>query len=206
MKLIIILGEISGIFSIIYENILFKGKLGMNIEQLKYPIGKFKMQDIVTSETIEKFISVIELFPARLKAEVENLTNEQLDTPYRTDGWTIRQVVNHCADSHMNGLTRHKLLLTEDKPTIKPYMENLWAELADSKAMPIDPALQIIEGVHKRWTVLLKSLSKDDMKRTYIHPEHRKEFTFTESIALYAWHCNHHLAHITELKKRRNWS
>jgi hypothetical protein len=177
----------------------------MNIEQMKYPIGKFKMPDIVTSDIIEKFISVIESFPARLKAEVENLTDGQLDTPYRPDGWTIRQVVNHCADSHMNGLARHKLLLTEDKPVIKPYLENRWAELADSKSMPIEPALQILDGVHKRWTVLLKSLSQDDLKRIYIHPEHGKEFQLEESIALYAWHCSHHLAHITELKKRGNW-
>lgn len=177
----------------------------MNIEQMKYPIGKFKMPDIVTSEVIGKFILVIELFPARLKSEVENLTDEQLDTPYRPDGWTIRQVVNHCADSHMNGLIRHKLLLTEDKPTIKPYMENLWAELVDSKTMPIESALQIIVGVHKRWTILLKSLSKDELKRAYIHPEHGKEFQLEESIGLYVWHCNHHLAHITELKKRKGW-
>ena len=119
---------------------------------------------------MSKYISDIESFPARLTAEVENLTDEQLDTPYRPDGWTIRQVVNHCADSHMNGLIRHKLLLTENKPTIKPYIENLWAELPDSKSMPIESAIQILLGVHKRWTVLLKSLSKDDLKRTYIHP------------------------------------
>jgi hypothetical protein len=177
----------------------------MNIEQMKYPIGKFKMPDIVTSEEIEKFILVIESFPARLKVEVENLTDEQLDTPYRLDGWTIRQVVNHCADSHMNGLTRHKLLLTENKPTIKPYMEDRWAELTDSKTMPIESALQILDGVHKRWTVLLKSLGGSDLKRSYIHPEHGKEFQLKESISLYAWHCNHHLAHITELKKHKAW-
>ncbi|NWF88791.1 MAG: putative metal-dependent hydrolase [Ignavibacteriaceae bacterium] len=177
----------------------------MNIEQMKYPIGKFKLPDIITTEIIEKFILVIESFPARLKAEVENLNEEELDTPYRPEGWTIRQVVNHCADSHMNGLIRHKLLLTEDKPTIKPYMEDRWAELADSKTMPIASALLILDGVHKRWTVLLKSLNQDDLKRIYIHPEHGKEFPLEESIALYAWHCNHHLAHITELKKRKNW-
>lgn len=172
---------------------------------MKYPIEKFKLPDMVTSEVIGKFILVIESFPARLKAEVEKLTDEQLDTPYRPDGWTIRQVVNHCADSHMNGLIRHKLLLTEDKPTIKPYMEDRWAELVDSKTMPIASALQILDGVHKRWTILLKSLSDSDLKRIYIHPEHVKEFQLEESIALYAWHCNHHLAHITELKKRKGW-
>jgi hypothetical protein len=177
----------------------------MNLEELKYPIGKFKKHDTITSEMLRKFIADIESFPKRLRAEVENLTDEQLDTPYRPNGWIIRQVVNHCADSHMNGFIRHKLLLTENKPTIKPYFENLWAELPDSKSMPIESALQILDGGHKRWTVLLKSLGQDDLKRIYIHPEHGKEFQLEESIALYAWHCNHHLAHITELKKRKNW-
>lgn len=177
----------------------------MTSEQLRFPIGGFMKPDKLTSEILSEYISDIEFFPARLKAEVENLTDEQLDTHYRPDGWTIRQVVNHCADSHMNGLIRHKLLLTENKPTIKPYLENLWAELPDSKSMPIESALQILDGVHKRWTVLLKSLSQDDLKRIYIHPEYGKEFQLDESIALYAWHCNHHLAHITGLKKRKNW-
>ena len=113
----------------------------MNLEEMKYPIGQFKMPDLVTPEILGKYITDIESFPKRLRAEVENLTDEQLDTPYRPDGWTIRQVVNHCADSHMNGLARLKLSLTEDKPTIKPYLENCWTELADSKTMPIEPAL-----------------------------------------------------------------
>jgi len=177
----------------------------MNLEELKYPIGKFKTPDTITSEILTKYISDIESFPQKLRAEVENLTDEQLDTPYRPDGWTIRQVVNHCADSHMNGLIRHKLLLTENKPIIKPYMEDRWAELADSKTMPIASALQIVDGVHKRWTVLLKSIRGSDLKRTYIHPEHGKEFQLEESIALYAWHCNHHFAHITGLKMRKHW-
>ena len=177
----------------------------MNLEEMKFPIGQFKMPDLVTPEIIGKYITDIESFPKRLRAEVENLTDEQLDTPYRPDGWTIRQVVNHCADSHMNGLARLKLALTEDKPTIKPYFENRWAELADSKTIPIEPALLILDGLHNRWAILLKALSEDDLKRIYIHPEHGKEFRLEESIGLYAWHCNHHLAHITELKKRKNW-
>ena len=177
----------------------------MNIEQLKYPIGKFKMPDTVTSETIEKFILVIESFPARLKTEVENLTDEQLDTPYRPEGWTIRQVVNHCADSHMNALIRFKLALTEDKPTITPYFEERWAELADSKTMPIESSLIILDGLHQRWIFLLKSLTEDDLKKSYLHPQNGREYRLEENMGLYAWHCNHHLAHITELKKRRNW-
>ena len=177
----------------------------MNLEEMKYPIGQFKMPDLVTPEILGKYITDIESFPKRLRAEVENLTDEQLDTPYRPDGWNIRQVVNHCADSHMNGLARLKLALTEDKPTIKPYFENRWAELADSKTIPIEPALLILDGLHKRWAILLKALTEDDLKRIYIHPEHGREFRLEESIGLYAWHCNHHLAHITELKKRMKW-
>ena len=177
----------------------------MNLEEMKYPIGQFKMPDLVTPEILGKYITDIKSFPKRLRAEVENLTDEQLDTPYRPDGWTIRQVVNHCADSHMNGLARLKLALTEDKPTIKPYLENRWAELADSKTMTIEPALLMLNGLHKRWTILLKTLTEDDLKRIYIHPEHGREFRLEESIGLYAWHCNHHLAHITELKKRMKW-
>jgi uncharacterized damage-inducible protein DinB len=163
------------------------------------------MPDLVTPEALGKYIADIESFPTKLRAEVENLTDEQLDTPYRPDGWTIRQVVNHCADSHMNGLARLKLALTEDKPTIKLYLENRWAELADSKTMTIEPALLMLDGLHKRWATLLKSLTEDDLTRIYIHPEHGREFRLEESIGLYAWHCNHHLAHITELKKRMKW-
>jgi hypothetical protein len=177
----------------------------MNLEKLKYPIGKYKKPDTLTTEILYNYITDIESFPERLRVEVENLTDEHLDTQYRPNGWTIRQVVNHCADSHMNGLARLKLALTEDKPTIKPYMETLWAELPDSKTIPIEPALHILDGLHKRWAVLLKSLSQDDLKRIYIHPEHGREFQLEESIGLYAWHCSHHLAHITELKKRMNW-
>lgn len=178
----------------------------MNIEALRYPIGEFKKPEKLTSEILGKYISDIESFPKRLRPEVENLTDEQLDTPYRPDGWTIRQVVNHCADSHMNALIRFKLAITEDQPTIKPYFEKRWAELADSKTMTIEPALLILDGLHKRWTVLLESFSEDDLKRSYMHPEHAREVRLDESIGLYAWHCNHHLKHITELKKRRNWS
>jgi hypothetical protein len=177
----------------------------MNLEEMKYPIGRFKMPSLAKPETLDKYIADIESFPNRLKAEVEILADEQLDTPYRPDGWTIRQVVNHCADSHMNGLARLKLALTEDKPTIKPYFENRWAELADSKTMPIEAALLMLDGLHKRWAILLRSLTENDLKRIYIHPEHGKEFRLEESIGLYAWHCNHHLAHITELKKRMSW-
>ncbi|MBA3665336.1 MAG: putative metal-dependent hydrolase, partial [Bacteroidetes bacterium] len=173
----------------------------VTLEQLKYPIGKFVAPATYSAEFISECISEIEKFPSLLKKEVSNLSDEQLDTPYRPEGWTIRQVVHHCADSHMNGLTRFKLTLTEDLPTIKPYRENLFAELADTLTMGIPPSLIAIEGIHARWAVLLKSLNDTHFHRKYIHPEYKKEFSLHEATALYSWHCKHHLAHITSLKK-----
>ncbi len=177
----------------------------MVTEQDKYPIGKFVRPTDVSEQDIDNHISNIQTFPARLKAEVINLSDEQLDTPYREDGWTIRQVVNHVSDSHSNALIRFKLALTEDKPTIKPYMEDRWAELADSKTISIGPALTMIDGIHQRWAVLLKSMSENAFQRKFIHPEHGNEMTLYVTLALYSWHSNHHLAHITTLKKTKNW-
>jgi hypothetical protein len=177
----------------------------MTIEQLKYPIGKFVKPDSYTSQVLHQYIRDIELFPSRLRAEVEQLTDEQLNTPYRPDGWTIRQVVHHCADSHMNSFIRFKLALTEETPTIKPYFEDRWAELADSKTMAIEPALRLLEGLHQRWVVILQSLSEKDFEKKFVHPERLKEIRLNETLGLYAWHCHHHLAHITTLKKTRHW-
>ena len=174
-------------------------------EELKYPIGKFVKTDKLTPSLLAEYINEIETFPAKLSKELRGLTEEQLDTKYRSEGWTIRQVVNHCADSHMNSLVRFKLALTEDKPTIKPYLQAGWAELADSKSMPIESALKTLEGLHQRWTVLLKSLTEKDLNSVFIHPEQGREIKLDETIALYAWHCRHHLAHITSLKKRKQW-
>ena len=175
------------------------------LDSLRFPIGKFEAPTVLTQEIIDRYVKDIETFPARLKQAVIGLNDAQLDTPYRPDGWTIRQVVNHCADSHMNSLIRFKLALTEEEPTIKPYYEERWAELADSKTMPIAPALSLLEGLHQRWTVLLKSLGSEDLAKTFIHPEHGKRFRLDENIGVYAWHGNHHLAHITTLKKSMNW-
>jgi len=177
----------------------------MTLEELKYPIGKFEKPTTITKEILSKWIDAISSFPTKLKKEVDHLTDAQLDTQYRPGGWTIRQVVHHCADSHMNSLTRLKLALTEDQPTIKPYYEERWAELADSKNMPVAPALKMLEGIHERWTVLLNQLTEEQNQREFIHPEHGKTFRIDENIGVYAWHCNHHLAHITEAKKRNNW-
>lgn len=175
------------------------------MEHLKYPIGRLIIPEEITAQLIVKGTLDIATFPERLSAEVLDLSDEQLDTPYRPEGWTIRQVVHHCSDSHMNSIIRFKLALTEDKPTIRPYYEERWAELADSKSLDIAPALELLRGVHLRLSVLLHSLTETELKRTFIHPEHNQEFTLKESILNYAWHSNHHLAHITSLKKREGW-
>jgi hypothetical protein len=177
----------------------------LNLEKLKYPIGKFEAPIIYTEAILAKAISDIASFPQRLKSAVHHLSNTQLDTPYRPEGWTIRQVVHHCADSHMNCYIRIKWTLTEDQPTIKFYYENLWSEGIDNKTMPIAPTLLLLEGLHYRLAFVMKSLSLNDLERIYIHPEHNREFQLKELICLYAWHSNHHLAHITELKKGENW-
>lgn len=177
----------------------------MTIEELKFPIGQFVKPEKITTDILKAYIVDIATFPERLRKEVEQLTELQLDTPYRADGWTIRQVINHCADSHMNSLVRFKLALTEDKPIIKPYFEERWAELADSKNMPIGPALNMLDGIHQRWTVLLNNLTNEQLERSFIHPERGKEFRLDENIGIYAWHCNHHLSHITTLKSRMGW-
>lgn len=175
------------------------------VGNLKYPIGKFETPITITGEQITEWIEVIATFPSRLESEVKLLTEEQLDTPYRPDGWTIRQVVHHCADSHMNSFIRLKLTLTENEPTIKPYDEASWATLSDSIHMPIAPSLKMIEGIHERWTVLLKGLTDEQYELQFIHPDHVAKIRLDEYIGMYAWHSNHHLAHITTTKKRNNW-
>ncbi|RZM24320.1 MAG: putative metal-dependent hydrolase, partial [Pedobacter sp.] len=151
------------------------------------------------------FIMEIEQLPNELKKEVNTLNKEQLDTQYRPEGWTVRQVVHHLADSHMNSYIRCKLALTEDSPTIKPYFEERWAELEDGKNAAIDSSLQLLEGLHLRWSALLKSLTEQDLTKTFVHPEHGKTIQLLEVVALYAHHGRHHLAQITELKKRKGW-
>lgn len=175
------------------------------LNRLKFPIGKFVKPENLSKEILDVFIADITSFPNRLEEAVRKLSNEQLDTIYRPGGWTVRQVVNHCADSHMNSLTRFKLALTEDKPVIKPYFEERWAELSDSKSIDIQPALLMLKGIHARWSVLLNSLTAEDLKKSFVHPEHGKEFRLDENLGIYAWHCNHHLAHITTLKKSKGW-
>lgn len=174
------------------------------MENLKYPIGQFKALENYSNEDLENYISIIESFPKRLKLELENLTAVQLDVPYRPDGWSVIQVVNHCADSHMNALIRVKVALTEETPIIKPYRQELWAELPDG-SMPIHFSLNILEGVHARWVKILRSLDEKQWKRGFIHPEKGKELSLKEAAASYSWHCEHHLAHVTNLKKLMLW-
>lgn len=172
-------------------------------EDLRYPVGKFDSDLEVTPEMRQKFIRTISDLPEKLKEAVKNLDDEQLDTPYRHEGWTVRQVVHHIADSHLNCLCRFKLALTEDFPTIRPYYEDRWAELEDSK-LPLEPSLKIIEGVHSRWSELLNSMTDEDFQRKLNHPE-SGEWDLDKLLGLYDWHSRHHLAHITKLAVRENW-
>ncbi|MGD6845391.1 YfiT family bacillithiol transferase [Bacillus infantis] len=170
---------------------------------LKYPIGNFQFDGEITNSVIRDWIDEIEHLPRLLRDAVKDLDDEQLDTPYRTGGWTVRQVIHHLADSHMNAYVRFKLALTETKPVIKPYDETKWADLSDYK-LPIDISLSLLEALHKRWTDLLRSLIPADMEKTFIHP-YSGEVTVSKNIGIYAWHGRHHLAHITSLCNRKGW-
>jgi hypothetical protein len=152
---------------------------------------------------VDDWIDQIDQLPSRVKNEIEYLGKEELEFRYRPEGWTIRQVIHHLADSHMNSFMRFKLTLTESSPTIKPYFENLWAELPDAKDTPVTCSISIIEGLHKRWVYLLKSLNDDQFNLEFIHPEYNKTYKLFVATALYAWHCNHHLGHIKQAKSRK---
>lgn len=175
------------------------------LEQLKYPIGKFDCPNNITEEQIESWISILEHFPNRLENLVMDLTDKQLGTPYRPDGWTIRQVVHHLSDSHHHSYTRFKWALTEEKPVIKAYNEQDWAELQDAKTAPIEMSLQHLRAIHYKLVYLLKSLTQDDLNRYFIHPETNEEVILKQNIGIYAWHSNHHYAHIENLLKRKGW-
>lgn len=168
----------------------------MNREKLRFPIGEFEVPKTIIPEQVEDWKKDIASFPSEISALTKSLSNTELKYKYRPDGWSIQQLVHHCADSHLNGFIRHKLTLTEDTPQIKPYIEFKWAEMPDTLNVNIDESLKIIEGVHHRWTMLLNSLSNADLEREYIHPEYGIHFSLGQSIYNYAWHCKHHLAHI----------
>jgi len=170
---------------------------------LQYPIGKFHRHGALTDELRARYIEQIEILPGRLRDAVSGLNEKQLETPYRPGGWTVRQVVHHVADSHMNAFVRFKLALTEDEPTIKTYEESLWAHLADAK-LPVEPSLALLENLHTRWVVLLKSLGEAEWKRRFVHPA-LGPMSLDQTLALYAWHGRHHVAHVTSLREREGW-
>jgi hypothetical protein len=172
---------------------------------LRYPIGKFRWQEApVTDEQRRQLIQDIAEAPSRLRAVVNGLSAQQLDTPYRPEGWTVRQVVHHLPDSHLNAYVRFKLALTEDEPTVRTYKQDCWAELADSRGPDVETSLALLECLHRRWATLLTSLDPADFSRAFRHPE-LGLVTLDRSLALYAWHGKHHVAHVTSLRKRLGW-
>jgi uncharacterized damage-inducible protein DinB len=171
---------------------------------LRYPIGPFKMDENITGEKQQLFIDQIAETPSRLRAAVDGLTVPQLDTPYRPEGWTVRQVVHHLPDSHLNSYIRFKLALTEEEPTIKPYREDRWAQLEDARTAPIATSLSLLESLHSRWVLLLRSLTPADFVRTFQHPE-MGIVSLEQNLCLYAWHGRHHVAQITSLRERMRW-
>jgi len=174
------------------------------MEDLRFPVGKFHYDQSPSPGQKQAFLDEIAQTPNKLRSAVTGLTDPQLDTPYRPGGWTVRQVVHHVPDSHLNSYTRFKLALTEEEPTIKTYAEDRWAELADSKATPIEVSLALLDSLHDRWVRLLRSLTPEQWKRTFRHPEFGP-MTLEKTLAMYAWHGRHHVAHITELRKRMSW-
>jgi hypothetical protein len=171
---------------------------------LSYPIGKFTFPQSTTPHQRQEWIAEIADAPAKLRAAVAGLTPEQLDTPYRPDGWTVRQVVHHVPESHMNAFIRFKLALTEDEPTVKPYDEAAWAKLPDVEATPIEISLTMLDVLHDRWVRLLEAMSDADFARTFRHPQ-LGLVRLEGNLALYAWHGKHHVAHITSLRDRMKW-
>lgn len=175
------------------------------MDDLRYPVGNNSFDAIVDESDYPQLIQTIADAPKVLREAVEKLSDAQLDTPYRDGGWTVRQVVHHLGDSHMNAFCRLKLALTEDKPTIKPYDEAAWAELPDAKA-PVEVSLLLLESLHDRWVRIWKAVPAADFKtRGFVHPEHKRFVSLDQVLSMYAWHGRHHTAHITELAKRKGW-
>jgi len=170
----------------------------------RYPIGKYAAPEIITASDREQAIYAIAELPENLRNAVDELEAEQIDTPYREGGWTVRQLVHHIADSHMNAFSRVRLALTEDWPQIFAYKEKEWAQLHDSLSAPVEWSLEILEAVHARWVMLLQSLNEQQWKRGFKHPE-RGPSTVEKATLLYGWHCRHHTAHITHLRQTKGW-
>ncbi|SEW41548.1 YfiT family bacillithiol transferase [Chitinophaga arvensicola] len=175
------------------------------MESLQYPIGRFVALPDYTPAQLRTYIDDIRYLPQLVEIAVQQLDEYQLQTPYRPDGWTVAQVVHHLADSHMNGYTRMKLALTEDKPVIKPYEEQLWAELPDVKFTPVNMSITLLYALHRRWVSLMEHLTPEDWERTFIHPANGTQHNLKTHAANYSWHGKHHLEHILRLKERMDW-
>lgn len=174
------------------------------ITDLRYPIGKFVRPAEFTRESRAALIQEIAELPWKLRAGIVGMLNEQIETPYRPNGWTVRQVIHHLADSHINSYVRFKLALTEDSPTIKPYDEVAWAEMPDGKSAPIELSLKLLDVLHERWSIFLNAMTEADFARTLIHPVNGK-MNLDTMLALYVWHGKHHVAHIMSLRDRMKW-
>lgn len=175
------------------------------MNDLRYPVGPFALEGEITPERREEWITEIGEAPARVRAAVHGLTEAQFDTPYREGGWTVRQVVHHLPDSHLNAYIRFKLALTEDNPTVKPYDEARWADLPDTRTTAIGVSLMMLDALHRRWVALMRGMGEADWTRTFYHPEHQKAFRLDRILAMYAWHGRHHVAHLTSLRERMGW-
>lgn len=174
------------------------------MDDLRYPVGRFKFDGQLSADQRRFFINEIAEAPVKLRAAVAGLTPEQIETPYRLGGWTVRQVVHHIPDSHLNSYVRFKMALTEEEPTIKPYDEAAWSELEDVRTTPLETSLTLLDVLHRRWVVLLRSLKDADFARAFRHPE-MGLVSLEKNVALYAWHGRHHIAHITSLRERMGW-
>jgi len=175
------------------------------MEDLKYPVGRVPRPDAFTADERQAAIDSLAAAPAKFRAAVAGLSDAQLDTPYRAGGWTVRQVVHHVPDSHVNALIRLKLALTEDNPTIKPYDQEAWSRLEDARSTPIETSLMLLDAIHDRWLRVLRAMSPSDFARTLYHPEN-DPMNLDQLLALYEWHGRHHTAHITNLRAREGWA
>ena len=175
------------------------------LDHLRYPIGKFEKPKNISQDHLNSWISILEHLPSRLSNLVSSLNDEQLDTPYRPDGWTVRQVIHHVSDSHHHSYIRFKWALTEDKPVIKPYFEQNWANLFDTKTATIQMSLDHLSAVHFKLVYLLKGLTDEQLSRSFIHPDGNEEVVLKQNIGIYAWHGSHHYAHIENLMKQEGW-
>lgn len=175
------------------------------MNNLSYPIGQCVIPDSITSAHLEQCIDEIVQLPQQLRAATQGLNDAQLDTPYRPEGWTVRQLVHHVADSHTNSYVRFHWTMTEPTPTIKAYDEKAWAALDYHQTMPIEVSLQLLDALHQRWGMLLRSLTPQQLQRAFVHPDTQQQTNLNEAIVMYAWHGKHHVAHVTALHKRMGW-